>query len=169
MLTREPITRTSAVQVRAGAVGFTLIEILIVVVILGILAGIVAVQLTYATDDAEKQAFISSGRTFAEAAERFNLDNGFYPEDSASGALPTGFGDYVTHSYWEGGTPIGGVWDSDQDFGVSSAIGVHFDGTGTTRDDTYMQEIDAAVDNGDLDTGYFRKLADERYYFVLLD
>ena len=169
MLTREPITRTSAVQVRAGAVGFTLIEILIVLAILGILAGIVISQFVDSTEDAERQAFIQSGRIFAEAAERFNLDNGFYPEDSASGALPTGFGDYITYNQWEGGTPIGGVWDSDQDFGISSAIGVHFDGTGITRDDSYMQEIDAAVDNGDLDTGYFRKLADERYYFVLLD
>ncbi len=35
--------------------------------------------------------------------------------------------------------------------------------------DTYMQEIDSAVDNGDLSSGFFRKLADERYYFVLLD
>jgi prepilin-type N-terminal cleavage/methylation domain-containing protein len=150
-------------------VGFTLIEILIVLAILGILAGIVISQFTGVTEDAERQAFITSGRTFAEAAERFNLDYGVYPEDSASGALPTGFGDYITYNQWEGGTPIGGVWDSDQDFGIGSAIGVHFDGTGITRDDTYMQEIDAAVDNGDLDTGYFRKLADERYYFVLLD
>ncbi len=169
MLTREPITRTSKGHLRAGAVGFTLIEILIVLTILGILAAIVIAQVTDVAEDAERQAFITSGRTFAEAAERFNLDNGFYPEDSASGALPTGFGDYITYNQWEGGTPIGGVWDSDHDFGISSAIGVHFDGTGTTRDDAYMQEIDAAVDNGDLSTGFFRKLADERYYFVLLE
>ncbi len=169
MLTREPITRTSRGPVRAGAVGFTLIEILIVLAILGILTGIVLSQFVDVTEDAERQAFITSGRTFAEAAERFNLDNGFYPEDSASGALPTGFGDYITYNQWEGGTPIGGVWDSDHNFGISSAIGVHFDGTGTTRDDTYMQGIDSAVDDGDLSSGFFRKLAAERYYFVLLD
>ena len=156
-------------QVRAGAAGFTLIEILIVLTLLGILAAIVIAQITNFTEDVERQAFITSGRTFAEAAERFNLDNGIYPEDSASGALPAGFGDYITYNQWEGGTPIGGVWDSDHDFGISSAIGVHFDGTGATRDDAYMQEIDSAVDNGDLSTGFFRKLANERYYFVLLD
>ena len=169
MLTREPITRTSRVQVRAGAVGFTLIEILIVLAILGVLAGIVIAQFTNVTEDAERQAFINSGRIFADAAERFNLDNGNYPEDSSSGALPSGFGDYITSSQWEGGTPIGGVWDSDDDFGISAAIGVHFNGTGATRDDAYMKEIDSAVDDGDLSSGFFRKLADERYYFVLLD
>ena len=68
------------------------------------------------------------------------------------------------------GTPIGGVWDSANNaFGILSALGVHFDGTGTTQDDTYMQEIDAAFDDGSLTTGYFRKIAGNRYYFIVAE
>ena len=32
-----------------------------------------------------------------------------------------------------------------------------------------MQEIDAIIDDGDLATGVFRKLAGRRYYFVLAE
>jgi len=150
--------------------GFTLIEILIVLVILGILASVVIPQFRNASDDAMRATFLINGKTFVESAMRFQLDTGQFLEDSSSGALPAGFEQYVQPEKWVGGTPIGGVWDAElNSFGITSALGVHFNGTGATRDDAYMKEIDSAVDNGDLSSGFFRKLADERYYFVLLD
>ena len=149
--------------------GFTLLEILIVVVILGILAAIVIVQVVDAREDAERTAFMTCGRIFAEAAARYHLDNGVYPEDSGSGTLPDGFGDYITSNQWEGGTPIGGVWDSENNsFGITSAIGVHFQ-FGPAKDDAYMQQIDADIDDGVLATGGFRKIAGNRYYFIVAD
>jgi len=149
---------------------FTLIEILIVVVILGILASVVIARAKDFRDDAGRAAFMTSGRIFTQAAMRFQLDTGQYPEDAASGALPAGFGNYVQANRWEGGTPIGGVWDSENNsFGVISALGVHFNGTGDTRDDAFMQQIDATLDDGDLATGGFRKIADNRYYFIVAD
>ena len=93
------------------ATGFTLIEILIVVVILGILAGVVMAQINGLHEDAERAAFISSGQIFQEAAYRYYLDNGSFPEGRRSGRLPDGFGDYVTSQSWERATPIGGLWD----------------------------------------------------------
>ncbi len=69
-----------------------------------------------------------------------------------------------------GGTTIGGVWDSvNNSFGITSAIGVHFNGVGETRKDPYMREIDAAIDDGDLQTGWFQKIAGKRYYFIVAD
>ncbi len=32
-----------------------------------------------------------------------------------------------------------------------------------------MQQIDAAMDDGDLATGGFRKIADDRYYMVVVE
>ena len=160
--------RTSTGRV-SRAKGFTLVEILIVVVILGILAAIVIPRFTDAAGDTERAAFAASGRSFKESALRYWLDNGVYLEDSSSGVLPTGFEPYVTEHSW-GETPIGGVWDSElNSFGLTSALGVHFNGQGITRDDAYMVEIDAVVDDGDLFTGGFRKIAGDRYYFVLAD
>ncbi len=150
--------------------GFTLMEVLIVVLILGVLAAMIIAQFAGATDDAERAAFIANGRIFREQAKHFHLDNGVYPEDASSGSLPDGFGYYVQQNKWEGGTPIGGVWDAElNSFGLTSSIGVHFNGTGETRDDAYMQQIDEITDDGDLATGAFRKIAADRYYFIVAE
>ncbi len=150
---------------------FTLIEVLIVVLILGILAAVVIVQITGMRTDAERAAFISSGQIFQEAAYRYFLDNNDFPEDRRSGRLPDGFGDYVTSQSWERRTPIDGLWDMESDsYGFIASLGVHFkNGTGDRKDDAYTQEIDAMIDDGDLATGVFRKLAPRRYYFVLAE
>jgi prepilin-type N-terminal cleavage/methylation domain-containing protein len=150
--------------------GFTLIELMVVLGILGLLASIVIANAKDFRDDAGQAAFVTSGTMFADAARRFHLRTGEYPEDSRSGDLPTGFGDYVEANRWVGGTPIGGVWDSERHlFGIISAVGVHFNGTGDTRDDAFMQQIDAITDDGDLATGGFRKIANNRYYFIVAD
>jgi prepilin-type N-terminal cleavage/methylation domain-containing protein len=151
-----------------GKRGFTLIEILIVVVILGVLAAIVLPQFIGVTGDVERGTFVADIRIFVNAAERYRLDTGEYLEDSASGVCPAGLEDYIEEEKWERVTPIGGVWDAELDsFGIRSALGVHFNGEGETRDDAYMLLIDDAFDDGDLNTGAFRKLADARYYFVI--
>ena len=68
--------------------GFTLMEVLIVVLILGVLAAMIIAQFTGATADAQRAAFIANGRIFREQAKHFQLDNGEYPEDALSGTLP---------------------------------------------------------------------------------
>lgn len=150
--------------------GFTLIELLIVMVILGALASVVIAQFRNTGEGVASAVFHSNGRMFVKAAIRFRLDTGQFLEDTSSGALPTGFERYVQAENWVGGTPIGGVWDAElNSYGITSALGVHFDGTGATRDDVYMAELDAAIDDGDLTTGGFRKIADDRYYFIIAD
>ena len=151
-------------------VGFTLIEILIVVVILGILASVVIVSIATSTEEAGRSAFMQTGRVLVDAAMRYKFSTGEWPVDSSSGAVPTGMTGYFVVEQYLAGTPIGGVWDTEYaDSGITSAIGVHFNGTGDTRDDAFMILIDQRMDDGNLSTGGFRKLASERYYFVLAD
>jgi len=158
-------------QQHKRATGFTLIELLIVVVILGILASVVIGQVNGISDNAQRAAFISSGQIFQEAAYRYYLDNGSYPENRGSGKLPDGFGYYITSQQWKKGTPIGGLWDMSFDqYGLTSSLGVHFkNGTGPRKDDAYMQQIDAMIDDGDLTTGMFQKVGGKRYYFVVAE
>jgi len=158
----------SARVVGRAAAGFTLIEILVVVVILGILAAVVTTSFANAGTQASQTAFVTNLRTFVDACEYAKMRDGVYPADTSSGVYPPELAESITPGEWVGGTPIGGVWDTElNDSGVSAAVGVHFNGVGETRDDAYMTEVDAIFDDGALATGVFQKLAGGRYYWVL--
>lgn len=60
--------------------GFTLIEILVVVLILGILAGIVVPRLLDKPEEARRTKAAVQIRGLEEALSIFKLDNGFYPD-----------------------------------------------------------------------------------------
>lgn len=147
--------------------GFTLIEILIVVIILGVLAAIVVPQFVNAAQSSQDAAFVANLKALNEAMMRFQLENGEFPEDGSSGEEPAGMDEYLAVFNWAE-TPIGGVWDTERDsFGVTSAVGVHFWGGGEVRDDAYMTGIDEMIDDGDLATGAFQGFGDGRYYWIV--
>jgi len=65
--------------------GFTLIEILIVVVILGILAAIVIPQFTSASEEAKGSSVQSQLQTVRSQIELFNMKEGAYPDFQTNG------------------------------------------------------------------------------------
>jgi prepilin-type N-terminal cleavage/methylation domain-containing protein len=145
---------------------FTLIEVLVVVVVLGVLASMVIAQFMNITVDAHQTTFINNGRAFADAIRRFQFENGYYPV-AAPNTIPAGLEDYLDNHSFLGGTPIGGVWNISEDaWGVQSAIGVFFPPP-IAQDEAYMLEIDAKIDDGDLSTGIFRKGSEAHYFFVV--
>ena len=167
-------------QARNGAPGipgtpgtrlaFTLMEVLIVVVILGILAAIVVVSFGGSVRESEQRSFISSLQTLVQSVGIYQARELNHAPDSSTGILPNELEDYMDRRSFEALTPIGGRWDIEyNDHGVTSAVGVHFDGSGDTRDAVYMAEIDALCDDGDLTTGTFRQLAADRYYWVIVE
>ncbi len=148
---------------------FTLIEILIVVVILGVLASLVIPQFIGASGEARRAAFVTSARMFVVAAKRYELDHGEYPASKA-GKLPDGFGDYIQSNQWMTATPIGGKWEArvNKD-GVRSALGVHYGGTDPENDPATMQLIDEMADDGDLNTGAFQQFGGNHYFFIVAE
>ena len=150
--------------------GFTLVEVLIVTVILAIIAAVVMPMFGQTMDTTRRGTFVTDLQTFARQAEIFRAKTGQYLPDGGSGVLPIGFEDYIDAEDWENGTPVGGVWDSEHNSsGVTFAIGVHFDGTGDTRDDAFMTFVDEIFDDGDVNAGKFRKLGADRYYYVMTE
>ena len=65
---------------RAGEKGFTLIELMVVIVILGILAAIIAPRIVGRTDDAKVTEAKVQIKNFETALKLYKIDNGFYPE-----------------------------------------------------------------------------------------
>jgi len=70
--------RSASARLRDRA-GFTLIEIMVVIVILGLLAALVVPKLVGRTEEAKKTQSRVQIKSLQQALELFKLDNGFYP------------------------------------------------------------------------------------------
>jgi general secretion pathway protein G len=81
MEAREAMKATSynRTQKRGPCVGFTLLEILIVITILGILASIVAVKIMDRPGEARVMKARMDIQTLESALKLFKIDNAFYP------------------------------------------------------------------------------------------
>lgn len=146
------------------------VALTMVVVMIGVLASLVAANVQVGSDDASRTTFLTHIREFVEAAQRYRLATNEYLPETESGVVPIGFENFIKPTKWVERTPIGGMWDVEfNTFGVRSALGVHFTEHGQQPDDAYMQQIDASVDDGDLTTGDFQKLAADRFYFIIAE
>jgi general secretion pathway protein G len=70
--------KNSKLKIKKSA--FTLIELLLVLVILGILAAIVVPKFAGRTEQARQTAAQSQIATFGTALDAFEVDNGYYPK-----------------------------------------------------------------------------------------
>jgi len=59
--------------------GFTLIEVLVVIIILGLIASLVVPRITGRLDEAKVEATKIQMRAIKDALEQYKLDNGTYP------------------------------------------------------------------------------------------
>jgi len=59
--------------------GFTLIEIMVVIIILGLLAGLVLPKFLGQEETAKRKVVITQIRSLEGALDAYKLDNGFYP------------------------------------------------------------------------------------------
>ncbi len=72
-------TRRPSKTGRDGRAGFTLLELMVVIVILGLLAALVVPKLIGQSEKAKQTAARVQIRSLEQALQLFKLDNGFYP------------------------------------------------------------------------------------------
>lgn len=106
---------------------FTLIEILIVVVILGILAAIVIPQFSEASDDAAESSVKSTLQTVRAQLELFKFKNGAYPGAIAA-LYDSANADHDGTNYLQAAP----VAPSGYAFGYTAATGAFIETTNTT-------------------------------------
>jgi prepilin-type N-terminal cleavage/methylation domain-containing protein len=138
-----------------GNQGFTLVEIMIVVMIIALLAVLALPAFSRARLTSQNVRFINDLRMACGAFQQYTLDTCRYPPDRTPGVIPPGMAEYLQGMQWTDNTTIGGRWDWDyEQFGVKAGVSVY---CGLDMQDARLTEIDRRIDDGNLDTGNFRK------------
>lgn len=154
---------------RTNTKAFTLVEIMIVVVIIGLLAAMAIPAFSRVREKSRNTALANDLRAFAQAFEAYALETGGFPPDSNIGVVPpamTGGTSLLDVDRFAATTPIGGRYDWDYNvFGVIAAISVA-DATITTEQ---LTAFDATFDDGDLTTGNFRGTTGRYSYLLQLN
>lgn len=92
--------------------GFTLVELLVVIIIIATLAGGLIIYLSRAREQAKYVRAKKELETIAAALESYLNDNEQYPADVNRG-LPNGIEQYLPDNFWPQGPWQGSVYDWD--------------------------------------------------------
>jgi prepilin-type N-terminal cleavage/methylation domain-containing protein len=147
--------------------GFTLVEIMTVVVIIGMLAALAIPAFQKVRRRAQNSATVNGFRVFSQAFEQYMSENGQWPPNVRPGQLPAALSDgaSIRVNTWQAKTPIGGQWNWDAGGTAGLTAGISI--SNFTCDDVQLAEIDALLDDGDLTKGNVRKIGSNRLSYVL--
>lgn len=148
---------------------FSLVELLIVIVVIGILAAVVIPNTIMAGDTARVTATAQDLRAIESAVVSYKNKNGRWPRDVARAVLPVEIAEYFTKSDPFGKTvPLGGVYDYD---GATSSRGPRISIRGSTGNpipnDATTLELDEEMDDGVLTSGRLRKSGGSIEYYLV--
>ena len=111
--------------------GFTLIEVMVVVVILGILAALIVPNVMGRSEKAKVDTTAITLNSVASAIDQYKLDNGKYPsiQDGGLEALikqPASAKNWLPGGYLKGGYPTDS-WDNELQYAFPGTDGRSFD------------------------------------------
>ena len=149
--------------------GFTLVELMIVVAVIGILAPIAVPNFAAYTQKANARTVASNLKTFGDGFKSYAIFNGDFPNDSHLPPpyhLPSGAGmeAYFDEKTWAAPTPLGGFYNGEGPDNYPYAGISLFNTTASVK---VLEMLDRMIDDGDLTTGNFRQTPNGRYTYIL--
>ena len=102
---------TRAAPHRSLARGFTLVELVIVILVIAILTSLAVACVTSLTKQAKINSTLVEARKYQQAAMIFLNRNGRWPNDVSDGIYPPEFVGYIPNDTFLEGPGMGGVWD----------------------------------------------------------
>ena len=146
---------------------FTLVEILVVVMILGILAAMVVPKMVNASQEATLTATAADLKAIENAISLYASEHGAYPRDvnrrQVVGVLDPYF---KSENPFAKPAPIGGIYDYEGPPNWSPVqISVRSDSQ-TGHSQARAIELDEYMDDGNLSTGVVRRQGNRTYYII---
>ena len=135
--------------------GFSLVEVLIVIVILAALAAAIVPAFAEHATDAAVTATITNVNTIHRAASLVHAKTGEWPRDGIGNRFPEDFTGYLDPVVFKNPTPIGGRYDWNGEAkwgGVYAGISICHTGSSPLPRSTW-REIDRRIDDGNLKSG----------------
>jgi prepilin-type N-terminal cleavage/methylation domain-containing protein len=142
---------------RRRAAGFSLVEIMVVVLIISVLASIAVPMFLQAKRKAKTSAIVNDFRVFAGAFDTYAQENGAWPPECAAGVFPAGMDNRINQTQWLRVTPMGGQynWEYNQiHFGTQYKAAIAISATGTAPlplDVNQLIDLEHAIDGPNID------------------
>ena len=144
--------------------GFTLVEMVIVVLIVGILAGVASPRFLDVGQDAAEQATVTQVLEIFRAAELFRAERGVWPKNSEAGEFPADLKGQLPEMLFIEPGPLGQPYDWNGEGTTMPTLGVSLaEGIPTS----IQQSIDNQYDDGNLKTGWITVTTDKQLNFEL--
>lgn len=148
--------------------GFTLVELIAVIVVLAVLAGVAVPKYFDMSERAKVSSVAGSMRVVRNALLQYRMNFGEWPPDGITGQTIPELNPFLTDPNWA--NPIGSVgrfnWDGPPGHAGIEAISITpmVTPSDPTADPFWLQ-IDTIVDDGNLSTGLWRWASDNRYHW----